>query len=319
MHTEIRIALVLLASALAALAAWFLRSAVVDNLVMLRSWTRAEGLVTYTGGHEVQIELGTDPDTRRVMIATDHQLGLSALKKAPVYVDPADPAHVRPGGALQMWLRPAVLVLLAVFFLGCALTAARLGRTGGESGYGAGHWMLSESPPPLETELRVHRPASEWRAPLFWSLLGVAMAACGLFARSGAPLPRLGAIFLGGLWVLLMSGLSLHNGTTEVAADAHGIRETSAFGWRDIPWEEVAGVETREVVAVNRRAFSLTDNLPIPGRTSRSLVFADRSGRALMRLSVAMQPRDTMRRLLDFCAARTGLHEQLRRIVVPDI
>ena len=134
----------------------------------------------------MQIEIGTEPDTRRVMIRTDHQLGLSALKKAPGCVDPADPAHVRPGGLLQMWLRPAALVLLAVFFLGCALAAARVGRNEGGAGYGPGHWMLSEAPAPLDTDLRVHRPASEWRAPLYWSLLGVAMAACGLFARSGA-------------------------------------------------------------------------------------------------------------------------------------
>jgi hypothetical protein len=319
MNTEVRIALVLLASALAALTAWFIRSAVVDNMVMLRSWTRTEGLVTYAGDYEVQIEIGTEPDARRVLIPTDHQLGLSELRKAPVYVDPADPAHVRLAGLLQMWLRPAVLVLMAVFFLGCALAAARVGRNAEETAYGSGHWMLSQAPPPLETGLRVHRPASEWRAPLFWSLLGVAMAALGLFHRSGAPLPRLGTIFLGGLWVLLMAALSLDNGTTEVAADAHGIRETSAFGWRDIPWADVAGVERWEVTAVNRKAFSLMHQLPIPGHTSRSLVFTGRNGRALMRLSVAMQPRDTMGRLLDFCAARTGLHEQLRRIVVPDI
>jgi len=76
MNTEVRIALVLLASALAALTAWFIRSAVVDNMVMLRSWTRTEGLVTYAGDYEVQIEIGTEPDARRVLILTDHQLGL---------------------------------------------------------------------------------------------------------------------------------------------------------------------------------------------------------------------------------------------------
>jgi hypothetical protein len=291
----------------------------MDNLVMLRSWTRTEGLVAYAGNHEVQIELGTEPDTRRVTIRPDHQIGLSALKRVPVYIDPADPAHVRPGGLLQIWLGPAALLLLTLFFFACALAAVRVGRTGDETGYGASRWMMNESPPPLDTNLRVHRPASEWKAPLFWSLLGVGMAACGVFARSGAPLPRLGAFSLGCLWVLLMAALSLHNGTTEVAADAHGLRETSAFGWRDVPWGDVTSVETREVIAANRRAFSVRDILPIPGRTTRSLVFAGRGGRTLMRLSVHMQPRDTMRRLLDFCAARTGLHEQFQRIVVPDI
>jgi hypothetical protein len=319
MHTDVRIALVFLASALAAMAAWFARSAVMDNLVALRSWTRTQGLVTGVSGNDVEIELGTEPDTRHVTISPDHQLGLSIFKTAPIYVDPADPAHARSGGLLQLWLWPAALVLLAVFFFGSAVAAARVGRTAGETGYGAGRWMWTAPPPTLQTEVRVYRPATEWKAPLVWSLLGVAMAACGVFGRSGAPLSRLGATFLGGLFVLMMGALSVHNRTIEVAADAHGIRETSAFGWRDIGWGQVAAVETREVVPANRRAFFVTHDVPFPGRTSRSLVFADRSGRALMRLSVAMQPRDAMRRLLELCAERTGLQEQSRRIFVPDI
>jgi len=77
------------------------------------------------------------------------------------------------------------------------------------------------------------------------------------------------------------------------------------------------GVETRELVPTTRKDFS--DAMPFPGRTTRSLVFTGRDGRALMRLSVAMQPRDSMRRLLEVCAARTGLTEQFRRIKVPDL
>jgi hypothetical protein len=317
MYAEVRIALVLLALAVAALAGWLARLAVVNNLVAQRSWTRTVATVGGVGDNHVELEFGTEPDTRRVLISTDHQLGLPEFnQKAQVYVDPADPAHVRVGGLLQLWLRPAALILIAAVFLGFALVAARLGRGAGATGYGAGQWMLSAPPPPLQTEVRVHRPASEWKTPLLWSVLGLGLAACGLFGPDATPMQRIGYVLVGGLGAALMAALSLYNGTTEVAADAHGLRETSAFGWRDLRWAEVGGVETRELVPTARRDFH--DVMPFPGRTTRTLVFAGRNGRALMRLSVAMQPRDAMRRLLDTCASFTGLQEQFRRIKVPD-
>jgi hypothetical protein len=315
MYTEVRVALALLALTVAALAAWLARPAVVDNLAALRSWTRTEGRVYSVGNNQVQIEFGTGPDTRRVWIPTDHQILLPDFQ-AEVYVDPADPRHARLAGWLQMWLRPAALALIVVAFLGLALAAARVGRGAGATGYGAGQWKLSAPPAPLLTEVRVHRPASEWKAPLFWSAIGLGAVALGLFAPVVTPLARIGYVLLGGLWILLTASLSLYNATTQVAADAHGLLETSAFGWRDLRWEEIGGVETRETVPTRRRNFR--DALPFPGNTTRSLVFTRRDGRALMRLSVAMQPRDSMRRLLEVCTARTGLVEQFRRIKVPD-
>jgi hypothetical protein len=316
MYTEVRIALVLVALAVAALAAWLAWPAVVDNLAALRSWTRTEGRVYSVENNRVEIEFGTDPETRRVWVPADHQFFLPEYG-VQVYVDPADPARARMAGLLQMWLRPAALALIVAAFLGLALAAARVGRGDRAAGYGRGHWTLSTPPPPLQTEVRVYRPASEWKAPLFWSVLGLGAAALGLFAPAVTPLARIGYVLLGGLWIVLTASLSLYNGTTQVAADAHGLLETSAFGWRDLRWEEVGGVETRELVPTTRRNFS--EAMPFPGRTTRSLVFTDRDGRALMRLSVAMQPRDDMRRLLEVCAARTGLHEQFRQIKVPDL
>jgi hypothetical protein len=316
MYTEVRIALVLLGLAVAALAAWLARPAVAVNLAALRSWTRTEGRVYSVKSDRVEIEFGTDPDTRRLWVPADHQYFLPEYR-VPVYVDPADPSRARMAGLLQMWLRPAALMLIAVAFLGLALAAARVGRGDSSSAYGVGHWMMSAPPAPLQTEVRVYRPASEWKAPLFWGALGLIPVGLGLFAPLFTPLARIGYVLLGGLWLSLTAGLSLYNGTTQVTADAHGLLETTAFGWRDLRWEEVGGVETRELVPTTRRNFR--DELPFPGNTTRSLVFTRKDGRALMRLSVHMQPRDSMRRLLDVCAARTGLMEQFRRIKVPNL
>lgn len=319
MHTEVRIALLLITAAVAALAAWFAWTAVRDNLAMLHSWTRTQGLVSaMPAANYVEIEIGAEPDLRRVVVSPDHQLGLSLFKTVPVYLDPADPRHARAGGLFQLWLWPAGMSVLAVIFLGLTVTAARVGRGSGATGFGAGHWMLSPPPPPLETDLRVHRPPTEWKAPLVWSLLGLALAAVGIFGPAVSPIQRLGPTSAGSLFVALMLAMSLHNATTELSADAHGLRETSAFGWRDVPWGEVGGVETQETVPTYRKPFSVLYELPFPGRTTRSFAFVSRNGGTLMRLSVAMQPRDTMRRLLALCNAQTHLTEQFRRIIVPD-
>jgi len=319
MQTRVRSALVLLALALAAIASGFAWSATVENRARLRSWTPTEARVSGIGDNYVEVEIGTDPDIRHVAIWPDHHLGLWLFRKVPILVDPADPGRARAAGLLQLWLMPATQALLAGLLLACARVAAGEGRTAGGTGYGAGHWMFTAPPPPVESELRVHRPASEWKAPLGWSMLGVALAACEVFGSAELPIVRLLEGSLGGLFVLFAWGLSLQNRSIEVTADAHGVRETSAFGWRDLGWEEIASVEVREVAPAYYRAFSRRSEMPFPGRTTRSLVFAGPNGRALMRLSVAMQPSDTMRRLMDFCTARTGLQAEFRHIEVPDI
>ena len=317
MYTEVRVALVLLSLAVTALAAWLGLPAVLGNLAALRSWTRTEGRVYSVKNNRVEIEFGTDPDTRRVWVPSDHQYFLPEYG-VQVYVDPADPARARMAGPLQMWLRPAALALIVVAFLGLALGAARVGRGAVPTFYGASRWSLSAPPAPLMTEVRVHRPASEWKAPLFWSVLGLGAAALGLFAPAVTPLARIGYVLLGGLWVMLTASLSLYNGTIQVASDAHGLLETSAFGWRDLRWEEVGGVETREVVPTTRsKGFS--DSMAFPGAITRQLVFTRPDGRALMRLSTNMQPRDNMQRILDLCAAHTGHRGGFRQFRVPDL
>jgi hypothetical protein len=49
-----------------------------------------------------------------------------------------------------------------------------------------------------------------------------------------------------------------------------------------------------------------------PGNDSRSLVFADTSGRTLISTSAKMEPRECVRRLLALCEERTGLQKQER-------
>jgi hypothetical protein len=314
MYSEIRAVIVLLALALAAVPVWMAGRIVAGNLHVLSSWKRTQGVVVAMAADDyVEIEAGGEPDSPRVKVPIVHKLGLSFLGKTPIYTDPADPQRVCTGGLLQMWLWPAGLGFAAAVLLVGAGGAARVGRgTAASPADSQGRWMFSAVPPPLQTDIRLYRPASEWKAPLWWSLLGAALLACGLFMRGGE-IPRIGCGAAGLLFLLLMWTLALETKTTEVSGDASGMRKTTAFGWCQIRWDQLGSVNT-ETTIFGRRSYTLREksSSSFPGRQVTTVVFADRNGRKLLSMSPAMQPSGAMRRLLDTCAERTGLHMEFR-------
>src|SRR5205807_7389295 len=101
------------------------------------------------------------------------------------------------------------------------------------------------------------------RAPLFWSLLGIAALASGILSRSAPIAPRVGFAIIGALFMLAMWAMSLEAKTIQIRADSHRIRKSSAFGWIEVPWERVAGVELEEVIPDERvPGFFLNKTLP---------------------------------------------------------
>ncbi len=70
---------------------------VAGNLIAQRSWTRAEGTVRAMNG-TIEFELGSEPASYRAFAVVDHTWGLTLFRKAPLFVDPADPTRVKPAG-----------------------------------------------------------------------------------------------------------------------------------------------------------------------------------------------------------------------------
>jgi hypothetical protein len=199
----------------------------------------------------------------------------------------------------------------------CVAFAGTLAVGRGETTAGAtprAGWRFSPPPPAQASDIVVHPPTSEGRTPLFWSLLGVAAFACGVFAPIGTPFQRLGPMLLGLGFMLLTWGLALHTSTLRISAGENGLRATSALGWREVRWDQIRSVERRATTSTRRPAFDLREKLPFPGNTARSIVFGDAYGFALLRMSDKMQPRSTVQRLMELVEARTGLHEQFRRL-----
>jgi hypothetical protein len=314
MYAEVRLALVAIAAAIALLSGWFAAQAIRSNLVVLRTWEHAEGELDGEGPKgTMEIVIGERPDTRRLLAPMQHYRGLSRI--VTVYLDPADPERARIGGALQLWLWPATAILLCL--LGCAgmLGAFRAGRGATADAAANTSWRLSPQPAADRGDIVVHAPKSEGVAPLYWSLLGVAALATGIFAPWGTPYQRLGPILLGSFFMLGTWGLALHGRTLRVSASGQGLRETSALGWRQVPWERVRSVERRDVVSVAYQ-FTMRERLAFPGNRARTIVFADDYGFALLRMSEHMQPSAAVQRLFDLCEQRTGLQLKFRHMNV---
>jgi len=305
MYAEMRIALVLAALCLAAVPAWLGARIISSNLAVRSSWKRTAGVVrSLAADDSVELEVGD----ARVNAPIVHKVGLSFLKQVPIYVDPADPSRVRTGGLLQMWLWPAGLVLAALLFLSVGAGAAVV-RQG----------MFSPPPPPLETEIRVHRQPSEWKAPLFWSLLGASALAIAVLARSGGQIQRISLGGAGVLFILAMWILAADTKTTEISADRRVLRKTSALCWREVPWEQVGSVAQEHTIFGRGQSLLRTRDRSFPGRDVTTIVFRDRNGRSLVSMSPNMQPEKSMIRLLDMCAERTGLRLEFRTNYAPNL
>jgi hypothetical protein len=314
MNPVIRISVVVAAltgAVLIARAGW---PAVTANLTAVRSWTRTLGEVRAMNG-DVEFELGREPDLYRASAGVDHTWGLRLFEKAPLFVDPANPSHVKPAGFLQMWLSPAGMSVFLLLLLSIAWMAARAGA-GQATAQSQGQWMFTESPGPLGGDLILHSPTRQWKIVLGWSILGVAMALIALLAKGGNPVSRIGYITLGSAFALSLWGYAWHTKSLQVSANHQGIRMTSVLGWRDLRWEMVRSVEEQEIFTTYYNGQMRMWELPFPGSTIRVLAFNNERDHTLMSFSPELEPRESLARLFALCTERTGLKLQRRTVAI---
>jgi hypothetical protein len=319
MNPVIRIVVVMGALAGACLVARAAWPALQSNLTALRSWRRTVGEVRAMSD-KIEFEIGREPDSSRAFAVVDHTWGLQLFHKAPLFLDPADPARVKPAGFLQMWLTPAGMSAFFVLFLAIAWVGANYG-TGQDDILVAGaptqaRWIFSQSPGPLPSAVTLHAPPRQWKIILGWSLLGVAMAVFSIFAKGGNPLSRVGYITLGTAYALALWAFAWHTSSLEVSANDRGIRMTSVLGWREVPWNRIRSVEDQDIFTTYYNGKMKMWELPFPGNTIRVLAFTDERGFPLMTLSPELQPADSLHRLFALCTEQTGLKLHHRTIAI---
>jgi hypothetical protein len=315
MHPIIRISLVVAALAGIWLVGRTMWPLVASNLVARKTWNLTEGEVRGMNG-TIEFELGHEPDAYRAFAEVNHTWGLSLFKKVPLFVDPADPARVKPAGFLQMWLAPAEMAGLIVLLLAVTLMAALPGSQSG-AGQSQGQWAFSASPGALEDGISLHSPTRQWKIVLGWSILGVAMAVSVIFSKGNNQAARLAYLLLGcaftaGLWIF-----AWHTKSLEISANPRGVRMTSVLGWRDVPWEMIRSVEEQEIFTTYYNGNMRMWELPFPGSTVRVFALNDERGRTVMSFSPDLEPKAGLKQLFELCTQRTGSALKQRKIPLP--
>ncbi|MCU1232780.1 MAG: hypothetical protein JWP63_747 [Candidatus Solibacter sp.] len=288
---------------------------VTGNLAARNSWTRTEGEVRAMSG-AVEFEIGSEPSSYRAFAQVDHTWGLSLFKKAPLFIDPADPTRVKTAGLLQMWLAPAEMAGLLILLLAAVWLAASLG-TVPSSASTPGSWQFVPSPGPRIDGIRLYSPSRQWKIVVGWSMLGVGMVVLVAIGKDNRQASRLAYMLLGSAFAIGLWMYAWHTKSLELSANGQGLRMTSALGWRDVPWEMVRGVELQEIFTTYYNGNMRMWELPFPGSTARVYSFNDQRGRTLLSFSPELAPKDGLKQLFDLCAQRTGSKLQHRTIRTP--
>jgi hypothetical protein len=302
MHPLVRVLIV--GSALAGVVGvgWPAWVKIHSNLTAMHSWRRTEAWVTFQG-YPAQFYIGNTNQERdearsRNEVRTaevDHLLGLSTTGGVPMFQDPADPQRVKPAGFLQMWLFPAAMTGWILVLLAVAAATVYLTRPDSNAGV-----------PLLEAEGIVLRPPpGSWKAPLFWSLLGVGLAVGAYFGREASQISRYSAFIVGSALALTLWGVAGREWTLKLSANGQGVRVSSMLESCYVPWEKVRGVEAQWIL-FTRHSGKLLKALPSSNRSLNCYGFVDEGGNTLLCFSRDLVPGEARDRLFQLCEARTG-------------
>lgn len=272
----------------------------------LTNWNTKDGF---------RAEVGLDPGDpeKKVWVAMSHDVGLRLFGDVDVYLHPTDPEKSRLGGLFQFWLGPAVLLLTAVVF---ALPAVWLLSLSGPAHYAhplpgdwAGRWVwFSAAPWPGGAGYFVLRlPSYAWKVASGLALVGTPFIYHAIADSAALWHGRLLWGVFGLFWTLVLGGVSLHFGSYELVADERSVRERSALGWKQAPWEAVRRLEDE---SVRYQRWSETFQRFEPGLSDsgrRALVLVDADGKRMTRIGVELEPPSARRKLFEYARQRTGL------------
>jgi hypothetical protein len=300
---------------------WF---AVRAKSMAEREWHRVTGTVIGLADPlrpDVKVEQGIEftappavgdgPDERRLAMETDE--GLRRFHRYEFLVDPVTKrAHVA-----GVEFSPLLLALLGLVYLG--LAAAFYHLTSNPVTYQGvslpvsppGEWVHFQAPP-------WHEPAVVSARSSVWAVLKWGVGAAGLvfgfvmlwISRGGTLLVRVGlgsvALFVAGV----LSVCALDRATYRIEADATGLRESSAVGWRMTPWPVLRGAVEEAVYHYSGGSLNGRRS-PTLEYVSRRVYFTDDEGEEVVSIGDNLDPQQG-KALLAHVLRRTGLKPEKR-------
>jgi hypothetical protein len=231
------------------------------------------------------------------------------MDKVTVYLDTAAASRSRLGGFFRMWLVPLacclplpVLLLLARVIL----TAKHLPN----------RWAWCAAPPwspPVGTAVARWTTANTGMV-LFWSTLALALPVIAVLNRDASLIQRTFQAGAGGLLFAALCAYALHIGTYRVWAWDAGVRECSAWGYREANWKDVRRIESKTVRQLRWSHYARRYQTSPWDRPSRKVVLLDAGGSTLLQLDRDLKPPDALAAILNLCRERTGLSFEQRQV-----
>lgn len=305
---------------LAALVLWFAWKTTGKSRAVQVAWLRVEAQVVDTSQDDaVTLEFTWDgKKTRRDVKRRVSLKDLAPAQTISLFVNPADPAELRPAAFGELWGNSIVLGVFSLLLAGTGLYLLRMDEPKlpeMPAGLAVQLERSASNPPPSSPFLRheddggviqMREPRESWKANVFWGLLlGLLLVVPSCFAPKDTPAwKKYGAMALGVAWMAFMGQKAIQNHGRTVRCDMVAIQVSQAFGSKRIPLSEVKKLARSDV----RQNLRNLENIGQPKRATKPLdtraalvlyILRDAQGKELLRLDKNMEPASEIRRFLD--------------------
>jgi hypothetical protein len=246
-----------------------------------------------------------------------------------LYVNPANPAELKPVSFGQMWGGTIALGIVSALVAVVGIVLLRVGEDKTEArlveqfkrDMDAARLNAASSQDEGQASRRkddgraieMREPRQSWKANVFWGSLGLLAIVPSLLAPPETSfIERYGTLALGLAWMVFMGLSAYRNFGRAVRCDDGFITVSQAFGAKRIALADVKKVIREDV----RQQLRDIDNVGLSryGKMKQfdtkaamiMYVLQDAQGETLLRLDKDMEPASEMRRFLDRLESRTG-------------
>jgi hypothetical protein len=207
---------------------------------------------------------------------------------------------------LGLWNKTLGYAIFGLALLGGAWLVSRT-HWGQDVVWSGRAWTRTAAAVETAADFEVLEPRESWKGNLFWGcVMGLPFGLSALFAEGKWSAARAFGAALAFGFLLWMVQSAVENYSRTVRLSGAGLEERSIFGRRQVPWEEIGGLEFQDVREQIQR---LQD-----WRTRRSSTLPridiwavkSRDGREILSLPAGMQPDDAFRKMREQIEKRTS-------------
>jgi hypothetical protein len=294
------------------------------------NWAQVQARVVSVQDDTVTLEFALKGNQVRSDVKREYTFKtVQPQQMLPLYVNPANPAQLKPVSFGQLWGGTIALAVVSALVAVVGIVLLRVGEDKTEARLLAQfkHDMdaarLNSASSPDESRparreddgraIELREPGQSWKANVFWGALGLLAIVPSLLAGPETSfIERWGTAALGLAWMIFMGLSAYRNFGRIVRCDDSFVVVSQAFGARRVALADVKKViredvrqQLREIDEVGLSRYGKMQRFDTKAAMIM-YVLQDAQGKTLLRLDKDMQPATEMRRFLDRLESRTG-------------